>query len=193
MAWAPDPATEAAAAKAQAEAEAAITARLDAEASKRLNPFERKLLGVLEDLRDAMNAPGPVLAVCDPSTEQSVLAAIQRALPPGSLVTGPNGPILDVHPMAAPRPAGRVEGLLDADPDELGRAIEAGGRALFDAFPALREDYTRAGFEKFAEVAIEAALHAAAQTGRIQTPGGQAAAADGAAGGDRPPAGHPTT
>jgi hypothetical protein len=191
MGWAPDPAKQQAADEAEREAQEAIARRLDAHADAKLSPFERKLLGLLEDVRDAIKAPGagPVLATLDPNARVEAIAAIKRALPEGSIITGPNGPILDVTPLAGvpvvnSAPAAELDGLLDAEPTELGRAIEAAARALFDAFPAFRDDLTASGFERLAEVAIEAALASAA---RKTSPGQDAAEEDGAAGGDSPP------
>ncbi|QEA10815.1 hypothetical protein [Mycobacterium phage Weirdo19] len=158
MGWADDPAKVRAAQEAEEEAREQIARRLDAEANKRLTPFERKLLGVLEDIRDGLAAPaaGP-----DPARL-------------GPMMSGP-----------------AVDNLLDSPPEELGGAIEAASYAVRDTFPELELD--RAAFDRIAEVAIEAALHHAAQ--RHQAFVGQEAADDGAAGGDNshPPAGHPTT
>ncbi|ORA24940.1 hypothetical protein [Mycobacterium aquaticum] len=188
MGFAPDPDKVRAAEEAQAEAEAAIRRRLDAHASAAMSPYERKLIGVLEDIRDAIQSPpvGPVLAVCEPGTSRSSLAQIQRALPPGSLITGPNGPIIDVYPLAGgpgtatgldavptdphivetaagpvADPDGYFAKLLDANPDLLGEAIKA---AALKLTTALELDTGQAA--QLAEVAIESALQWAAERDR---------------------------
>ncbi|MCG5431194.1 hypothetical protein LV457_02675 [Mycobacterium sp. MYCO198283] len=195
MAFAPDPAKERAAQEAEAEARAAIDRRLEAEATKRMNPFERRLLGVLEDLRDAIAAPEPVLAVCEPNTPSSVLKAIQSALPPGSLVTGPNGPIISAYRIAPAATAAQppkppplsLDALLDAPAPQLVAAIKAGGEAIVERYPHFRHTDGKTPLD-IAQAAIEGALRFAA----AMTSDGPATAAGGAAGGDPlPPADHP--
>lgn len=112
-------------------AEEARAAAIEAAENRPMSPFERKLIGVLEDIRDAVQDCRPV----------------------------PLEPIVGV----ASSTGNGLDPLLDTPPAVLARAIAAGGAALSDSFPAFREDLTAAGFEKFAEVAIEAALHEAAR------------------------------
>lgn len=192
MAWAPDPTAQRAAQEAEAEAQAAIARRLDAEADKRMTPFERKLLGVVEDMRDAIAnpTPGPWLVTCDPRARAEVLERIRAALPAGSLITGPNGPILKVEPVG---PAPRLAPLLDAPPAELGNALDAAEMAVAGIYG----DATGpTGYRRLAEAAIEAALAALVEADldrHFQTsPGQEAAVGDGAAGGGvTPPAEYP--
>ena len=126
MSYAPDPAAQRAAQEAQDEAEAAIRRRLDAQATASLKPFERKLLGVLEDIRAAMQSPdpGPLLVTVDPAASDELCRRLRAKLPEGSLLTGPNYPILDVRPLAGV-PVVEVTNVVDrpygpvADPDGL--------------------------------------------------------------------------
>ncbi len=208
MSYAPDPAAQRAAQEAQDEAEAAIRRRLDAQATASLKPFERKLLGVLEDIRDAVQSPdpGPLLVTVDPSASDELCHRLREKLPEGSILTGPNYPILDVRPLAGVpvtnvtnlvdrdaldgtvcRVCGLSE-LLDAAPDDLGEAIEAAAEALSLAAPGTPTSVV----EHYAEVAIDAALKWVALNLDDETPSDRAEVQDGAAGGDQdPPAEHP--
>ncbi|MCT7372741.1 hypothetical protein [Mycolicibacterium llatzerense] len=208
MGWARDPSVAAAA----AEAEEQLQRRLDAQENAKMTPFERKLIGVLEDIRDTLQAPPlpPVLATIDPATPGEVRHRIQRSLPPGSLLTGPNSPILDVRPLggyslasiptdrlfAVPPtvtnvvdmaggpvadPDGHFAPLLDAPPEVLGEALDGAAEALLENFPAIGDE--RAA-RRFAEVALDAALTVAAA---IETSVVPPTTTDGAAGGDVPP------
>ncbi|GJJ21094.1 hypothetical protein [Mycolicibacterium mageritense] len=139
MAWAPDPAAQRAAEDAQAEAQAAIMARLDAEADRKLTPFERKLLGLIEDVRDAIK------------DRPAALAALGASLVPG----------LDASKIIVERPAGPIADpgrLLDASPDTLGRAIDAAAMTL----SALLDLTDLALAHRAAEAALDAALKEAA-------------------------------
>lgn len=207
MGYAPDPAAQRAAQEAQDEAEAAIRRRLDAQATASLRPFERKLLGVLEDIRDAVQSPdpGPLLVTIDPAASDELCQRIRAKLPEGSLLTGPNYPILDVRPLAGVpvtnvtnlvdrdaldatvcRVCGLSE-LLDAAPDDLGEAITAAAAAIASAAPGT----PTSAVEHYAEVAIDAALKWVAHRD-AETPSDRAEVQDGAAGGDQyPPAEHP--
>ena len=207
MGYAPDPAAQRAAQEAQDEAEAAIRRRLDAQATASLRPFERKLLGVLEDIRDAVQSPdpGPLLVTIDPAASDELCQRIRAKLPEGSLLTGPNYPILDVRPLASVpitnvtnlvdrdaldatvcRVCGLSE-LLDAAPDDLGEAITAAAAAIASAAPGT----PTSAVEHYAEVAIDAALKWVAHRDD-ETPSDRAEVQDGAAGGDQdPPAEHP--
>lgn len=207
MAYAPDPAAQRAAQEAQDEAEAAIRRRLDAQATASLRPFERKLLGVLEDIRDAVQSPdpGPLLVTIDPAASDELCQRIRAKLPEGSLLTGPNYPILDVRPLAGVpitnvtnlvdrdaldatvcRVCGLSE-LLDAAPDDLGQAITAAAAAIASAAPGT----PTSAVEHYAEVAIDAALKWVAHRDD-ETPSDRTEVQDGAAGGDQyPPAEHP--
>lgn len=140
------------------EARAAEEARREAielAQSKPMSPFERKLIGVLEDIRDRL--PGGV--VLPPPGPDSPLpeATVSVTRPDGSVQNFGPGVYLST---VDPDPLGP---LLDSPPAVLSRAVAAGGVALSNSFPMFREDLTAAGFEKFAEVAIEAALHEAAR------------------------------
>uniref|UniRef100_A0AAU8GN15 Uncharacterized protein n=1 Tax=Mycobacterium phage JustASigh TaxID=3158894 RepID=A0AAU8GN15_9CAUD len=207
MGYAPDPAAQRAAQEAQDEAEAAIRRRLDAQATASLRPFERKLLGVLEDIRDAVQSPdpGPLLVTIDPAASDELCQRIRAKLPEGSLLTGPNYPILDVRPLAGVpitnvtnlvdrdaldatvcRVCGLSE-LLDAAPDDLGEAITAAAAAIASAAPGT----PTSAVEHYAEVAIDAALKWVAHRDD-ETPSDRAEVQDGAAGGEQdPPAEHP--
>ena len=207
MGYAPDPAAQRAAQEAQDEAEAAIRRRLDAQATALLRPFERKLLGVLEDIRDAVQSPdpGPLLVTIDPAASDELCQRIRAKLPEGSLLTGPNYPILDVRPLAGVpitnvtnlvdrdaldatvcRVCGLSE-LLDAAPDDLGQAITAAAAAIASAAPGT----PTSAVEHYAEVAIDAALKWVAHRDD-ETPSDRAEVQDGAAGGEQdPPAEHP--
>lgn len=206
MAYGPDPAAQRAAEEAQAEAEAAIRRRLDAQATASLKPFERKLLGVLEDIRDAVQSPdpGPLLVTLAPEIEAEHRHRLLALLPEGSLVTGPNYPILDVRPLAGV-PVTNVTNLvdrdaldatvcsvcglselLDATPDDLSEAITAVAGAIATAAPVNADE------QHLAEVAIDAALKWVARRDSDETPSDRAEVQDGAAGGDQdPPAEHP--
>lgn len=181
MGWAPDPAKVQAAEEAEREAQEAIARRLDAQAEAKLSPFERRLLGLIEDLADAVKAPGagPVLATIDPATPHEVADRIFSLLPEGSLMTGPEGPILDVKPLAG-APTSSLDAILDAPAATLQIAITNAARALVVVFRG--QDLNTVAPSLIAEVVIEAALHAAAQ----QTPVGQDAHDGGAAAGDSP-------
>ncbi|KLI05833.1 MULTISPECIES: hypothetical protein [Mycolicibacterium] len=207
MSYAPDPAAQRAAQEAQDEAEAAIRRRLDAQATASLKPFERKLLGVLEDIRDAVQSPdpGPLLVTIDPAASNELCERVRAKLPEGSLLTGPNYPILDVRPLAGVpitnvtnlvdrdaldaticRVCGLSE-LLDAAPDDLGEAITAAAAAIASAAPGT----PTSAVEHYAEVAIDAALKWVAHRDD-ETPSDRAEVQDGAAGGGQnPPAEHP--
>lgn len=207
MSYAPDPAAQRAAQEAQDEAEAAIRRRLDAQATASLKPFERKLLGVLEDIRDAVQSPdpGPLLVTLKPDTDAELRHRLLRHLPKGSVLTFPDDQILDVRPLAGVpvtnvtnlvdrdaldatvcRVCGLSE-LLDASPDDLGEAIEAAAEALSLAAPGTPTSVV----EHYAEVAIDAALKWVAIRDS-KTPSDRAEVQDGAAGGDQdPPAEHP--
>lgn len=207
MSYAPDPAAQRAAQEAQDEAEAAIRRRLDAQATASLKPFERKLLGVLEDIRDAMQSPdpGPLLVTVAPDIEAEHRHRLLALLPEGSMVTGPNYPILDVRPLAGV-PVTNVTNLvdrdaldatvcqvcglselLDAQPADLGEAITAAAVAIASAAPGT----PTSAVEHYAEVAIDAALKWIAHRDD-ETPSDRAEVQDGAAGGDQyPPAEHP--
>lgn len=211
MGYAPDPAAQRAAQEAQDEAEAAIRRRLDAQATASLKPFERKLLGVLEDIRDAMQSPdpGPLLVTLAPDIEAEHRHRLLALLPEGSMVTGPNYPILDVRPLAGVpvtnvtnlvdrdaldatvcRVCGLSE-LLDAAPDDLGEAIEAAAEALATTPGTTFRGRPMSEVERLAEVAIDAALKWVAIRDS-KTPSDRAEVQDGAAGGDQyPPAEHP--
>lgn len=211
MSYAPDPAAQRAAQEAQDEAEAAIRRRLDAQATASLRPFERKLLGVLEDIRDAVQSPdpGPLLVTLDPSTSGELRRQVLDRLPEGSLITGPNYPIRDVRPLAGVpvtnvtnlvdrdaldatvcRSCGLSE-LLDAAPDDLGEAIEAAAEALATTPGTTFRGRPMSEVERLAEVAIDAALKWVAIRDS-KTPSDRAEVQDGAAGGDQsPPAEHP--
>ncbi len=206
MAYGPDPAAQRAAEEAQAEAEAAIRRRLDAQATASLKPFERKLLGVLEDIRDAVQSPdpGPLLVTLAPEIEAEHRNRLLALLPEGSLVTGPNYPILDVRPLAGV-PVTNVTNLvdrdaldatvcqvcglselLDATPDDLSEAITAVAGAIAAVAPVNADEH------HLAEVAIDAALKWVAHRDSDETPSDRAEVQDGAAGGDQdPPAEHP--
>ncbi|OCB46656.1 hypothetical protein A5721_10710 [Mycobacterium vulneris] len=222
MSYAPDPAAQRAAQEAQDEAEAAIRRRLDAQATASLKPFERKLLGVLEDIRDAMQSPdpGPLLVTVDPAASDELCQRLRAKLPEGSLLTGPNYPILDVRPLAGV-PVVEVTNVVDrpygpvADPDGLMTRADldatvcrvCGLSELLDAMPDdLGEAITAAAaaiaaaapgtptsaVEHYAEVAIDAALKWVAHRDADETPSDRAEVQDGAAGGDQyPPAEHP--
>jgi len=112
-------------------AEEARAAAIEAADSRPMSPFERKLIGVLEDIRDKVADCAPV----------------------------PLEPIVGV----ASATGGGLDPLLDAPPAVLARAIAAGGQGIAAGAPMLREDFTASGFEKLAELAIEAALHEAAR------------------------------
>lgn len=214
MSYAPDPAAQRAAQEAQDEAEAAIRRRLDAQATASLRPFERKLLGVLEDIRDAVQSPdpGPLLVTLDPSTSGELRRQVLDRLPEGSLITGPNYPIRDVRPLAGV-PVVEVTNVVDrpygpvADPDGLMTRADldatvcrvCGLSALLDATPDdLGEAITAAAaaiasaapatptstVEHYAEVAIDAALKWVAHRDD-ETPSDRAEVQDGAAGGDQ--------
>jgi hypothetical protein len=150
MAWGADPATERAAQEAAAQAQEAINRRLDAEAEKRLTPFERKLLGVMEDVRDALTA----------------------------------------SPAAGP--ASRLAPLLDADPADLGNALDSAELTV----AAFLESPTQSSYRAIAEAVIDSALRAVVESDldrHFETTPGQGAVSGGAAGADYPtaPAGHP--
>lgn len=211
MSYAPDPAAQRAAQEAQDEAEAAIRRRLDAQATASLKPFERKLLGVLEDIRDAMQSPdpGPLLVTIDPAASNELCERVRAKLPEGSLLTGPNYPILDVRPLAGVpvtnvtnlvdrdaldatvcRVCGLSE-LLDATPDDLGEAIAAAAEALATTPGTAFRGRPMSEVEWLAEVAIDAALKWVAIRDS-KTPSDRAEVQDGAADGDQyPPAEHP--
>lgn len=174
----------------RAAEEAAREAREVAE-NRPMSPFERKLIGVLEDIRDNIGhpLPAPLPGAALPEARVSV--------------TRPDGTVQDFGPgvyltTVDPDPLGP---LLDSPPAVLTRSIQAGGRALSNSFPMFREDLTATGFEKFAEVAIEAALHEAASDrsapewrvgGPPDTSTVQQSSGDEPAGGEppeRPPAG----
>ncbi|WP_319456920.1 MULTISPECIES: hypothetical protein [unclassified Mycobacterium] len=160
MGWGPNPIEEAAAEKAQAEA-------IDAAERKPVTPFERKLLGLIEDVRDAIAAPrpaGPLLVTLASNTPMEIADRIRARLPEGSLLTGENGAILDVRPIYASAPATTEDGLArlaDAAPTDLGRAVEAAAAALRGVDPWLLRGYNTISFEDLAEAAIDAALQAA--------------------------------
>lgn len=137
----------------------AAAERAAAEARERLanrpyTPFERKLIEVLGDIREELERARPVELEPIIGTAEGLLGPVHVA-------------------------ADGVEVLLDADPTDLSLAVDAGATALYNHYPVLREDFTRAGFEGFAECVIEAALHQAAQSSA-----GQADARGEAAGGD---------
>lgn len=89
--------------------------------------------------------------------ERNMLAALNRI---GAALDAMR-PVLDWD---GPREGtSKVADLLDADPADLGLAIDAGATALANQVPALRDDFTRAGLEKFAEIVIDAALKQAAR------------------------------
>ncbi|MDM2446277.1 hypothetical protein PP556_14780 [Mycobacteroides abscessus] len=221
MSYAPDPAAQRAAQEAQDEAEAAIRRRLDAQATASLKPFERKLLGVLEDIRDAVQSPdpGPLLVTVDPAASDELCHRLREKLPEGSILTGPNYPILDVRPLAGvpvvevtnvvDRPYGPVADpngyLTRADVDAtvcricgLSELLDAAPGDLGEAIEAAAEALSLAApgtptsvVEHYAEVAIDAALKWVAIRDS-KTPSDRAEVQDGAAGGDQdPPAEHP--
>ena len=110
-------------------------------AERPLSRFEAGVLEVLGEIRESLKASEPV-----------ALSAI-----PGAVELVSNGCC------AGAGPATSLDPLLDSEPAVLARSVQAAGLALANAFPTLRDDFTAAGFEKFAEVAIEAALHEAAR------------------------------
>lgn len=192
MAWAENPET-AAAGKAAAEEFAAQVKRRSEAA---MTPFERKLIGVLEDVRDALQSPaaGPVLATVRDGTSFEACARIRHHLPKGSVLTGEGGPIVDVRPLGgnpvvsvptvetAAGPVADPDGyfalLLDAQPEVLREAIDGAAEALRETYPNIVSP------RMLAEVAIDAALMVAAA---IETSVVPPTTTDGAAGGDVPP------
>lgn len=172
MAWAEDPAIAAAA----AEAEAQLQRRLDAQENAKMTPFERNLLGVLEDIRDALQSPPRLL---DGDTQggyslDTFPAGRVFALPTvTNVVELRSGPVAD--------PDGHFAQLLDAPAEVLGEALDGAAEALLENFAAIGEVPLA---RRIAEVAIEAALMVAAA---IETSVVPPTTTDGAAGGDVPP------
>lgn len=198
MPWGPDPAVEAAAAAAQAEIDARMLRAEERHANAKMSPFERNLLGVLEDIRDALQnpSPGPLLVTVDPAASDDLCDRIRAKLPEGSMLTGPNYPILDVRPLAGvpvvnnvvelaagpvADPMGYFAPLLDAPPEVLGEVLDGAAESLLENFVSIGE---QALARRIAEAAIEAALIVAAAFETSVVP---PTTTDGAAGGDVPP------
>lgn len=159
--------------------------------------------------------PGPLLVTVDPAASDELCQRLRAKLPEGSLLTGPNYPILDVRPLAGVPltnvtnlvdrdaldatvcPVCGLSELLDARPAELGEAITAAAAAIALAAPGT----PTSAVEHYAEVAIDAALKWVAGGDSDETPSDRAEVQDGAAGGDQggegsthseiPPAEHP--
>ncbi len=195
MPWGPDPAVEAAAAAAQAEIDARMLRAEERHANAKMSPFERNLLGVLEDIRDALQnpSPRPLLVTVDPAASDDLCDRIRAKLPEGSMLTGPNYPILDVRPLAGvpvvnnvvetaagpvADPNGYFATLLDAPPEVLGEVLDGAAEALRENYPNIISP------RMLAEVVIDAALTVAAA---IETSVVPPTTTDGAAGGDVPP------
>ncbi|WP_061000164.1 hypothetical protein [Mycolicibacterium mucogenicum] len=177
MAWAQDPAVEAAAAAAGAEAAERLAAGIEAHTNAKMSPFERKLIGVLEDIRDALQSP-PLLIEGDPQGGYSL-----STIPTGRLFAMPTSVTNVVDLAAGPvtDPDGHFAALLDAPPEVLGEVLDGAADALLENFPAIGDE--RAA-RRFAEVALDAALTVAAA---IETSVVPPTTTDGAAGGDVPP------
>ena len=143
MGWGQNPADVRAAEEARAEA----VARAE---SKPMSPFERKLVGVLEDIRDRLGVPLAEARPGDPLPEAHVV--VRRA--DGTVQDFGTGTLVTADPLGP---------LLDSPPAVLARSITAGATAIANGAPMLQDDFTAAGFEKLAELAIEAALHEAAR------------------------------
>jgi hypothetical protein len=163
MGWAQDPrgqqAAQEAAAKAQQQA-STITAG------------ERQVINALERLADILDVRLPPLQAIEAPP------AAEVPFPVGSLsiVTDATMQVGTINCPKCNSSDIRLVNLLDADPADLGLAIDAGATALYNAFPTMRDDYTRAGFEKFAETVIDAALRQVAMIASAQSSEGQAEA-----------------
>jgi hypothetical protein len=129
MGWGPNPVEDAAARAAAAEAQERL-------ANRPLTPFERKLLDVLDDIREELQLARPVPLEAIVGTADCGLISVSQSTAADLL----------------------LEQLLDSDPTDLSLAIDAGATALSNSFPTLNEDFTRSGLEKFAECVIDAAL-----------------------------------
>ncbi len=174
MAWGQDPAVEAAAAAAGAEAAERLKAGIEAHANAKMSPFERNLLGVLEDIRDALQSRQHTTLPVGGYSLDTFPAGRVFALPTvTNVVELRSGPVAD--------PDGHFAQLLDAPAEVLGEALDGAAEALLENFAAIGEVPLA---RRIAEVAIEAALMVAAA---IETSVVPPTTTDGAAGGDVPP------